>query len=40
LTWINPEIPNRSISTSFDGPPRVTGEHCSIRLGTHRLPAM
>jgi hypothetical protein len=37
LTWVNPEAPNRSVSTSFDNPEG--GQHCSIQLGTHRLPA-
>jgi hypothetical protein len=35
LTWINPPMPNRSVSTYFDNPRG--GQHCSIQLGTHRL---
>jgi hypothetical protein len=37
LTWINPAMPNRSVSTYFDNPKG--GQHCAIQLGTHRLPA-
>jgi hypothetical protein len=36
LSWIGIVIANRAFATTFDGP---AGQHCSLQLGTHRLPA-
>jgi hypothetical protein len=34
ITFVGGYLPNRTFSTTFDGP---SGQHCSLQLGTHRL---